>query len=651
MRKKTKRSLIITTFLSSLVLVYIGTTHTLGWFDTKINSPIELIKGQSTSAYFYDGKGTKENPYIITNRRHLYNLAWLQYIGHFNQADETGVITPVYFKIAETTAVEGATTTDAKYTTPADIDCSGLVLPPIGTSQYPFVGVFDGNSSIIRNYTVTDSLGDMTNVPTGIKNNNTYIDDNGKLKHCSIIGTFGVVGLLDDKVKAVDSSNSSTTFTISGGVKSSVSNFYIDQVNIKPTADNTLAGLIVGYANANVSYCGAYRSKIEFTANTSKLNAKVSDEDAFSNVSSYTLIGDYNPTAVTWEDRPGQGQQNDWGGSIDIASFMKRLNYIAIDANNGTQLVNSSKLNYTSYNNKKYNSYLYYNRTFNWNYSQKNGGYVALQNESYLPLNIDLNEAKIADSHSVDASYYTDSKTTAEPVLETNTGYIVGRKSQGNATPRIHSKTFNGTGTNGIQYSIFLTDQKKSISTKDNGRTTENGNEIYSIFKSENISLFYIDSLTKTSYRIKDSENSNKNWSTTLTSNTIELKNCNFATTDNSNYYNVKHGFAKMLSDELTDDTLTSSYLVTIGIQFYGTSANNEISKVTYSGNLKINKKAYSSYQMLDGGINFNLSKNGSIKMVVGTYTSNVENHTLPSIYQVFRNENDDAVIDSYKKK
>lgn len=95
------------------------------------------------------------------------------------------------------------------------------------------------------------------------------------------------------------------------------------------------------------------------------------------------------------------------------------------------------------------------------------------------------------------------------------------------------------------------------------------------------------------------------------------IKNCNFATTDNSNYYNVKHGFAKMLSDELTDDTLTSSYLVTIGIQFYGASANNKISKVTYSGNLKINKKAYSSYQMLDGGINFNLSKNGSIKMVV----------------------------------
>lgn len=217
MRNRMKRSLIASSFLISLAVIFIGTTHAMGWFDNRINSPVELIEGQSTSAYFYDGKGTKENPYIITNRRHLYNLAWLQYIGHFNQSDESGVITPVYFKVATTDQVSGETT-DKKYVTPADIDCSGLVLPPIGTSQYPFVGVFDGNDSIIRNYTITDSSSDMTNIPNEIKNNPTYIEGD-KLKHCSIIGTFGVVGLLDEKVKSVDSSNASKAFTILGGAK------------------------------------------------------------------------------------------------------------------------------------------------------------------------------------------------------------------------------------------------------------------------------------------------------------------------------------------------------------------------------------------------------------------------------------------------
>lgn len=431
MNSRMKRSLIASSFLISLAVIFIGTTHTLGWFDNRINSPVELIEGQSTSAYFYDGKGTEDNPYIITNRRHLYNLAWLQYIGQFNKSNESGVITPVYFKVATTDPVSGATTTDTKYITPADIDCSGLVLPPIGTSQYPFVGIFDGNNSIIRNYTITDSSSDMTNIPNEIKNNPIYIAADGKLKHCSIIGTFGVVGLLDEKVKAVDSSNASTTFTISGNAKTSVSHFYIDQVNIKPTASNTLAGLIAGYANANVSYCGSYRSKIEFNAGTSKLPQKVSDSDAFSNVSSYTLIGDYNPDAVSWTDRPGKGQQNDWGGSIDFASLSKRLTYI-----HKTEEKCPSGLGH-EYTNATFNCKLYVeSRGFDWNVQVggKTNQTIYLEDGTYLPLNIDLKDVNNYNDENSTSAY---KNNRPETVLETNTGYLVGIKSYSSSYPRM----------------------------------------------------------------------------------------------------------------------------------------------------------------------------------------------------------------------
>ncbi len=629
MRKKTKRSLIITTFLSSLVLVYIGTTHTLGWFDTKINSPIELIKGQSTSAYFYDGKGTKENPYIITNRRHLYNLAWLQYIGHFNQADETGVITPVYFKIAETTAVEGATTTDAKYTTPADIDCSGLVLPPIGTSQYPFVGVFDGNSSIIRNYTVTDSLKDMTNVPTGIKNNNTYIDDNGKLKHCSIIGTFGVVGLLDDKVKAVDSSNSSTTFTISGGVKSSVSNFYIDQVNIKPTADNTLAGLIVGYANANVSYCGAYRSKIEFTANTSKLDAKVSDEDAFSNVSSYTLIGDYNPTAVTWEDRPGQGQNQGSGGSIDFASLSKRITYILKSKNISTKKYNGSNYYYSS----AYNSSLYLSSSsgYEWSYngSVQSAGFQGNSSTgyTYFPLNIDLSTATItSDISSTNlGSYYTsqDHTNDGEPVLSTNTGYIVGYNTLGNSTPRLFHRRDDGSGY-GIKYSIGSL--SKGTKLKDE-----------TVFNKTNISLFYCTNDGST-YRIEDDDYSSKNFNnptSTYYKGTKSLQSLNF-----SEYSKTKEAFIEMLKSGTTSSMLQNGYIGFSYLQFFRTK---ELTTPISFNSIQLNKNSYDNYQMYPGGINFSINQKGFLmKMILSNQTTSDETN-LPTIYSIKRTYNENT--------
>ncbi len=648
MKNRTKKSIIAGTFLLSLSLLYMGTTHTLGWFDNRIKSPVELVEGQSTSAYFYDGKGTEENPYIITNRRHLYNLAWLQYIGHFNKADENGVITPVYFKVASTDAEEGKTTTAEKYVTPADIDCAGLVIPPIGTSQYPFVGVFDGNNSIIRNYTVTDASSDMTSVPTAIKSSTEYID-NGKLKHCSIIGTFGVVGLADDKVNAVEGSTPSTTFTISGEVKSSVSNFYVDQVNIKPTATNTLAGLIVGYANANVSYCGAYRSKIEFASGTSKLGTKVSDTDAFSAVSSYTLIGDYNPDAVSWSDRPGQGQSTGWGGSIDIASFAKRINYIAKSVNGG-----NTPSAYSIYTSTNFNAKLYYSRSFDWDTTYQSGQYVALMEGTYMPLNINLETATISGSYTGDrGSYYTSGKNIGEPVLTTNTGYIVGKNTNtGSATPRFHNKTFNSS-KNGIPYSVNVTDQGGTIYSNDDDCDSDKDG-LFDIFSYDNISFFYVDTSTSTTYRILDDENKSKTWSnkigstsSPITISTINVSNCGFGNLE-SGYYNVKHQFAQMLSDGNTTKTLSTNAININGIQIYGGSSNKDIIKNTYS-NVRIHNQTFGSYEMMQGGFNFELDKSGSVKIVIGPYTSSGDNHIFPSLYKVERSS-DLTTILSYKK-
>ena len=152
----------------------IGMTQSLGWFDNRIDSPVKL-EGHSASSYFYAGDGTSENPYIITNRRHIYNLAWLQYIGEFNKKDSSGKLIPVYFKAASTDKESSGT-----------IDCSGLTIPPIGTSQYPFIGVFNGNNSEIKNLIVTDDMDNMTSAPTAIKGNKEYVENN-KLKHESNI--------------------------------------------------------------------------------------------------------------------------------------------------------------------------------------------------------------------------------------------------------------------------------------------------------------------------------------------------------------------------------------------------------------------------------------------------------------------------------
>ena len=43
--------------------------------------------GSATPAYFAGGDGSEKNPFRITNAVHLYNLAWLQYLGYFNRRE------------------------------------------------------------------------------------------------------------------------------------------------------------------------------------------------------------------------------------------------------------------------------------------------------------------------------------------------------------------------------------------------------------------------------------------------------------------------------------------------------------------------------------------------------------------------------------
>ena len=82
MSKKIALFLIIAIAISSLVAL------SLAWFGTRSLVPIggEIIPG-----YFARGEGTKENPYVINKPIHLYNLAWLQDLGRFNDTfDENG---------------------------------------------------------------------------------------------------------------------------------------------------------------------------------------------------------------------------------------------------------------------------------------------------------------------------------------------------------------------------------------------------------------------------------------------------------------------------------------------------------------------------------------------------------------------------------
>ena len=307
MKKKFAIPALVSVISASLVGAFVAS---FAWFSTKVTvTTRDNLTGSSDGSYFAYGDGTqyddpdtaiKEGPYGIETPRQLYNLAWLQYLGYFT--------TPKYFELAN------------------DIDMTGWVLPPIGTTDNPFVSEFNGNGFTVSNLTVTNSLSEIlaTNkAPSRIKSGHI------SFTNVNVVGMFGVVGELPGA-----STSSSVT---------SVKDFTIAGASIHNGEANTLAGIAAGYVNGPLSNVaitdGANGASEIVTSNASNYS---SFDSRFTNISNYGVVGFcedayintmkntvsevYNATARTYEYiAKDEGQDTGWGGSIDMQTMYNGL--------------------------------------------------------------------------------------------------------------------------------------------------------------------------------------------------------------------------------------------------------------------------------------------------------------------------------------
>ena len=97
MKRKTQIAIIS----GLLAFSFIGTAaFTVAWFSTKLDIDMnENVTGESNGAYFASGSGEADDPFIINSPVHLYNLAWLQYLGYFNNNTIGAASGPTYFAI------------------------------------------------------------------------------------------------------------------------------------------------------------------------------------------------------------------------------------------------------------------------------------------------------------------------------------------------------------------------------------------------------------------------------------------------------------------------------------------------------------------------------------------------------------------------
>ena len=297
---------------SLAAIIMLGTTFTssVAWFETKNDTHLDAGKGRTATAFFYSGDGeTPETAYEINLPIHLYNLAWLQYMGKFNVVDD-GNVTKTYFKIT------------------ADLDMTGWVLPPIGTAKYPFVGELVGNGCEVSNLQVDNRLSSETDAGTIVQKPSsiTKLASNSEFGELNIVGVFGVVGT-DSAVGSYSYSNAAP----------SVSDLYLNNCTVTSHAATTLGGIAAGYvAGSYMEDVGVASSTLTFAKNNAaKLSSSITN-----NLSDYTTIGftkdkasiQHTETSVVVPTsnsahgvNNGGGQEKGWGGSIDFKSMFNRL--------------------------------------------------------------------------------------------------------------------------------------------------------------------------------------------------------------------------------------------------------------------------------------------------------------------------------------
>ena len=275
MKKNTiiKACLTLLTSLSGLAVV----AGTFSWFYPAAqvdNTPDDNknINGEVMGAYFAYGDGVPSSqgeghePYGITKPRHLYNLAWLQYLGYFDGGQ-------YYFEIGD----------DVPNNT---LDMTGWTLPPIGTAQHPFLGHFDGNNKCIKGLTVSNTFAQYNTHPSSISNWN-----GSNHLQPEIVGLFGVVGELKTDLTYNTATNYIGDLTLEN-----------ISISVNSTSHKALVGFVAGYANGTIDNVGVGSSKFNIAPNSTSLQySDISQSGSSSylpNISNYSTVGYCTPDYI-----------------------------------------------------------------------------------------------------------------------------------------------------------------------------------------------------------------------------------------------------------------------------------------------------------------------------------------------------------------
>lgn len=278
---KTKALKIINLIVAVLVSVF-ALGHAFAWLVGNRLDSFQNFNGSSGSPYFESGDGlTEKTAFVITNQYHLYNLAWLQNTGKFDKQ--------YYFKVDNDISIDG-----------------NFWLPPIGTDDNPFEGIFNGNGNKIKNLQVTTNSTKLTGVVSG-----------ASVKYSNAVGMFGMTDagaeisnfILEKPV--VDVANANAVYSASA---------------------NKVAGLAVGHVakDSKVSSIGVLAE-----SDGAQLLINKGGYSTFNSIIGELAEG-VESSVTGGGHTSGGGSGANFGSSLDVDVLLNRLNNINTNKKSST---------------------------------------------------------------------------------------------------------------------------------------------------------------------------------------------------------------------------------------------------------------------------------------------------------------------------
>lgn len=285
------KSIVIINLIVAILVAAFAIGYAFAWMGRDLRDKNYKFGGSSASSYFAGGTGTQDDPYTITNKYHIYNLAWLQDTGRFGNDK-------YYF------ALDG------------DVEMDDMWVPPIGTDAEPFIGEFDGRGHTITGLKVTTNRDKLTSCP---------VVNNAGFRFSRAVGFFGFT-----ENKSSDDKTRIQNFILANPlVEVAVTNAPYS------TASNCVAGLAVGHVSGVVSSIGILATEASADAQGTELDIFVaSDSLKYSTFNS--ILGELAEGASSTVTGGGHGGGDaggaggNYGNTFDTSILLDRLANIAL---------------------------------------------------------------------------------------------------------------------------------------------------------------------------------------------------------------------------------------------------------------------------------------------------------------------------------